>query len=63
MNGFDTGAGQGLSAPLHYAYCVPGTNPDTVWTEEHRRRDERKALEVIDGLDAGGYDVARRVRS
>jgi hypothetical protein len=57
MTKLDTGAVQAMTAQLHYAYCVPGTNPDTVWTEEHRRRDERKALEVLDGLAAGGQQI------
>lgn len=54
MNEYHTGAVQALTASLHVAYCLPGTSPAQTWSEEHRRRDERKALEVLDDLVARG---------
>lgn len=50
MDEHDTGAVQALTAQLHRAYCLPNASTKTTWSEEHRRRDERKALEVLDGL-------------
>ncbi|WP_433731099.1 hypothetical protein ACQP2Y_21815 [Actinoplanes sp. CA-051413] len=63
MTKLDTGAVQALTAQLHRAYCLPGASPATAWSEAHRMRDQRKAVEVLDGLTAAGYDLNRRVMS
>lgn len=63
MDNFDIGAVQALTAALHVAYCLPGTSPAQTWSEEHRRRDERKALEVLDGLATRGGQLTCKASS
>lgn len=57
MNEYDTGAVHASTAALHVAYCLPGTSPAQTWSEEHRRRDERKAPEVLDDLAARSWKL------
>ncbi len=57
MDDIDTGAVQAMTASLHRADCLPGTPPVQKWVEEHRRRDERKALEILDDLAERGWKL------
>jgi hypothetical protein len=63
MNEFDPSTVQAMTASLHIEYCLPGTSAAQSWSEEHRRRDERKALGVLANLAARGKKIADEVVS
>jgi len=52
---FDARVVRVMTAEVHRRDCVSGPAPTRTWSEEHRMRDQGKAVRILEGLAAAGY--------